>query len=157
MNNTQYLTLIFLSLLLTTSCSLSKQNKSSLDNDKKEPNLITFLVLNIHMDTIKSQNIVEFVSKKESTGVIKKQHSFPTKYYLTIYAYSGKHIIDSLILEHPLYKHIEYVDENKNFAVMDTIIKSAEFFVRLQGHFNEIKIFETLKNKSTQKLNTIKF
>jgi hypothetical protein len=153
----QYLTLIFLSLLLMMSCSLSKQNKSSLENDKKEPNLISFLVLNIHMDTINSKNVVEFVSKKESIGVIKKQNSFPTNYYLTIYAYSGKHIIDSLILEHPLYKHIEYVDVNKNFAVMDTIINRAEFFVRLQGHFNEIKIFETLKNKSTQKLNTIKF
>lgn len=139
------------------SCSVSKQNNSSLENDKKEPNLISFLVLSIHKDTISSTHVVEFVSKKENTGVIKKQNSFPTKYYLTIYAYSGKHIVDSLFLEHPLYKHIEYVDENKNFAVKDTIINRADFFVRLQGHFNEIRIFETLKNKSPQELNKIKF
>ena len=138
------------------SCSFSKQNISSLENDKKEPNLITFLVLNIHRDTISSTNVVEFVSKIESTGKIKKQHIFTTENYLTIYSYSGKHIVDSLILEHPLYKHLEYVDENNNFAVKDTVINSAEFFVRVQGHFKEIKIFETLKNRSTKQLNTIK-
>lgn len=151
------LTLIILSLLLMMSCSVSKQNISSLEIDKKEPNLISFLVLNIYRDTISSTNVIEFISKIESTGAIKKQHSFPTQYYLTFYAYSGKHIVDSLIIEHPLYKHLEYVDENRNFAVKDTIINHAEFFVRLQGHFNEIKIFETLKNKSPIKLNTIKF
>lgn len=156
MNKIKSLTLLILPLLLIMSCGVSKQNISSLENDKKELNLITFLVLNIHQDRMRSIHVVEFVSKKESTGEIKKQHIFTSENYLTVYAYSGKHIVDSLILEHPLYKHIEYVDENKKFAVMDTVINSADFFVRVQGQFDEIKIFETLKNKTTQQLNTIK-
>ena len=139
------------------SCSVSKQNKISLENDRRYPNLISFIVLKIHNDTISSTRVVKYISKKESTGEIKKQHTLPGKYYLTIYTYTGKHLVDSLILEHPLYKHIEYVDEHKKFAVKDTVINSAEFFVRLQGHFNEIKIFETIKNKSPQQLNSIKF
>ena len=150
------ISLITFSLLLIISCNVLEQSKSSWENDRKEPNLISFLIFSIQKDTNNSKNIVEFVKKIESIGVLKKQYSIPTKYYLTIYAYSGKHIIDSLILEHPLYKHFEYIDENENFATKDTVINHAEFFVRLQGRFDEIKIFETL-NRPTQKLCTMKF
>ena len=150
------ISLITFSLLLIISCNVSEQSKSSWENDRKEPNLISFLILSIQKDTNNSKNIVEFVKKIESIGVLKKQYPIPTKYYLTIYAYSGKHIIDSLTLEHPLYKHFEYIDENENFATKDTVINHAEFFVRLQGRFDEIKIFETL-NRPTQKLCTMKF
>jgi hypothetical protein len=61
-------------------------------------------------------------------------------------------------MEHPLYKHIEYLDENNSFAVKDTLLDKAEFFFRIQtqGHSNEIRVFETLKNKPREKLTIIK-
>ena len=138
------------------SCHTSKPSTKNVESETKEPNVISFLMFNIHKDTINLANVVTLVKKIESNGKIKKQRNFLAKNYLTIYSYSGKQILDSLIIEHPLYKHLEYLDENKKFMVKDTVITSADFFVRLQGKYNELKIVETLKNKSAKELNIIK-
>ncbi len=156
MNPIRSLILIIVAQLLLLSCSTSKQSTGSSESNKSDPNLITFLVLNIHRDSLNATHVVELISKTESTGILKKQQAFTTENYLTMYAYSGKYIVDSIILEHPLYKHLEYVDEHSKFAVMDTVINTEDFFVRVQGRFDELSIFETLKNEPTKRLNTIK-
>lgn len=152
----QNITLAILSMLLILSCHASKPDKKNVQNQNNEPNVISFLMFSIYKDTISSTNLVTLIKKTESAGKIKKQRNFLTKNYLTIYSYSGKIIVDSLLIEHPLYKHLEYVDANKNFVVKDTIINSADFFVRLQGKFNHLKIVETLQNKPAKELNLLK-
>lgn len=162
MFKTRFYMLSFFSLLLIMSCKLTKQSSTNLEVKSTEkqiadPNIISFLVLNIHTDKIKTTNIVSLISKKEANGTLKKQQEVQAVNYLSIYAYSENKVIDSTFIEHPLYKHLEYTDDNNKFAVLDTVLNSADFFVRLKGHFNEVKIFETIKNKHTIALNTLRF
>lgn len=65
-------------------------------------------------------------------------------------------MVDSAFIAHPLYKHLEYPNYNNQFSVLDTVLNNADFFIRLKGHFDEVKIYETLKNKPTIPLNNLK-
>lgn len=70
MNKTQNSFFILLAMLLTQSCHLPLQNTSPLNNKSTaeqitDPNIISFLILNIHSDANKSTNIVTLISKKE--------------------------------------------------------------------------------------------
>lgn len=151
--------LIILVALISSCGSTRKKDSHNLknNNDQENVNKITFLFLKIKKDPNGTKNLVELVDIKESTGRIKDHRIYTAPYYLSIYALSGDQIVDSLALKHPLYKHLEYIDENQKFAFKDTIVQSEDFFVRLQGNFNKLKIFETLKNKPTKLLKTIKF
>lgn len=148
---------ILLLLLVLASCSLTKQNES---NKNTESNSIVFVVLCIHKDSNNTKHIVELVSKTQSIGKIKNQNknTFHSGNYLTIYIYNDKNLIDTMTIQHPLYKHIEYLDENNTFAVEDTLVDKTEFFFRIQtqGNSNTIRVFETLKNKPREELITIK-
>lgn len=151
-----------LALLLTISCRLPLQNTTPIENKSteqqdKDPNIISFLVLNIHTDSNKAKNIVTLISKKETNGILKKQQKVKDKNHLSIYAYSQNKLVDSTFIAHPLYRHLEYPDDNNQFSVLDTILNNADFFVRLKGKFDEVKIYETIKNKPTLHLNTLKF
>ena len=148
---------ILLLFVLLASCSITKENEN---NKKTDSCSIIFLVLNIHKTPIDAQNIVELVSKTESDGKIKNQNIniFHSENYLSAYVYNNKTLVDTIMIEHPLYKHFEYLDANNTFSVKDTILNKAEFFLRLQtqGRSNEVRISELLKNKARKELAIIK-
>jgi hypothetical protein len=142
--------------MILSSCSIMKESENY---NKIDRNTIVFMVLNIRRDLIDNKHIIKLVSKTECNGKIKNQpkNILCSGNYLTIYQYNDKNIVDSIILEHPLYKHFEYLDDNDNFSVKDTIIDKADFFFRIQAESNttKLKILETLKNKSREELITI--
>lgn len=72
-----------------------------------------------------------------------------TMNYLTIAGYNDGKQIDSIIIEHPLYKHLEYLDGKNMLAAKDTVLQHAEFFVRLQakGQLNTVRINEHIAGK----------
>ena len=57
-----------------------------------------------------------------------------------------------MVIQHPLYEHLEYAGDHNILTAKDTVLAKADFFIRLQikGASNEIKIVETLKNKAKQ-------
>ena len=121
---------------------------------------VIFVFLTIHKDSSDKKHIVEMVRKTESSGKIKKQfqNTFHSDNYLSIYVYNDKNLVDTMKIEHPLYKHFEYLDENNSLTAKDTVLDKADFFFRIQkqGHSNEIRIFETLKNKPRKEISIIK-
>ena len=142
-------------LVLLTCCRTAKE----VDNKKTDDHGISFVVLRIHKDSMDTNHLVELVSKIESKGEIKKQNrnTQRSENYLSVYVYNHKNLVDSQIIDHPLYKHLEYLDAAKTFLVKDTVLDQAEFFIRCQtqGNSNEIRISETI-NKVRKELITIK-
>jgi hypothetical protein len=153
MNNINKIIIIILFPILIMSCGVSNHN-SNLETEVKElePNQSLFFVFNIHKDNNNSTNIVELVSKKEIAGKMKTESTNRNPNYLTLYLYSGKQLVDTVAMDHPLYKHYEYIGQNGTFAFKDTVIDNADFVVRTQKNINEIKIFETLKNQPKKQL-----
>lgn len=134
------------------SCGISNHNNSNLETEVKEPepNQSWFFVFNIHKNN--STNIVDLVSKNKIAGKIKTESTNRNPNYLTLYLYSDKQLIDTVAMDHPLYKHYEYMNQNGTFTFKDTVIDTADFAIRTQNNINEIKIFETLKNQPKKQL-----
>jgi hypothetical protein len=154
MNNIKKIVIVILFPILIMSCGVSNNNTSNLETEIKEPepNQSSFFVFNIHKDGNNSTNIVELVSKKEIAGKMKTENTNRNPNYLTLYLYSGKQLVDTVAMDHPLYKHYEYIGQNGTFAFKDTVIDNADFVIRTQKNINEIKIFETLKNQPKKQL-----
>lgn len=136
------------------SCGVSNHNTSDSETGVKETqsNLSWFYVFTIHKDNNSPTNIVTLVSKKEIAGKMKTESTHRSVNYLTLYLYSGKQLVDTISMDHPLYKHYEYADQNGTFKYKDTLINNADFVLRTQSDINEIKIFETLKNQPKRQL-----
>ena len=152
-------TFLLLSILLT-SCVLTKRtesNKSNIQND--DNNAIVFLVLRISKDSVQGKNVIEFVSKTKSVGKIKNdyQSQVDSENYLTIDLYGQDNLIKTIVIAHPLYKRIEYIDGNA-LTSKSIELNKEEFFIRLQmkDNSNKIRISETLKNTASKELTTIK-
>lgn len=141
-----------------TSCNAPKeidQQKPEV-NPGTENNTLSFYFLNIHNDTLNGQHIVVLNKQKEAKGKLKKKTQITGRNYLILYGYKNGEIEDSLTIKHPLYKHFEYVGDDKHFKVKDTLLPQADFVVRMQGTFNKLKIFEKIGNKPLKELNTLK-
>lgn len=142
-------------LLILFSCC-----RSALKNENIESDTIVFAVLNIHKNSTDSKSTIHLVSKTQTAGKLKTQNLNPvhTDNYLSVYVYNNKKLIDSMTIEHPLYKHIEYLTEDDTFAVKDTILDQSEFFIRFQtiGKSNELRISETIKNKTAKEQTILK-
>ena len=150
-----YITLIF----FLVSCSLQKTTESnvpSIKQDKKSQ--IIFLVLKIHKDTSQKKNVIEYVSKTKTEGLIKIRNRTVERYnnYLTIAVYEDDNLADSFKIEHPLFKKVEYL-EGSIFTSKSVELDAQEFFIRIQtkGISNKIIFYETLNNKNKKELTTI--
>jgi len=145
-------------LLILSSCRAAQKQHDPIT--PAEADVIVFVTFNIHKDSISNKNNIEMISKTRCSGTIKKQPEkiVNAENFLTVYIYDHKNLVDSIIMAHPLYKHFEYIDENNHFAVKDTVIDKADFFLRVQapGTSGRMSIFETLKNHSKEELTTIK-
>lgn len=105
-------------------------------------------------------SVIKLVDTKASPGKLKKKSeaSPSLSHYLSLGIYRQDVLMDTLTIEHPLYKHIEYVNDQGVLALLDTILPRAEFFVRFQsmGADNEVRIYETVNNKRLNTPITIK-
>jgi hypothetical protein len=144
-------------VILLTSCNVWKENES---NKKTEGDSIIFLVLNIYRDSVGTNSVVELVSKTVTDGKIKNGNKNKIQFenYLSIDVYQGKTITDQMTIEHPLYKHFEYVNDSNSFTAIDTVLNHAAFFLRIHtsGNLNKIRVSETLKDKAKKELTVIK-
>ncbi|MEP7197722.1 MAG: hypothetical protein ABI851_14475 [Saprospiraceae bacterium] len=128
--------IIFLSLtifLLGINCRLFHKS-SEISQDDKSANILYFLVFKIKRDSILKKSVIELISKSEASGKLKNsdyeiQDQDPC---LILEIEESKQTKYSKYLNHPLYKKIEYVDDQNNFGTKSIILDSAQFFIRLQ-------------------------
>ncbi|RYE18033.1 MAG: hypothetical protein EOP51_22790 [Sphingobacteriales bacterium] len=104
---------------------------------------------------------VRVISTTVSEGTLKKTRKDAGSNrgnYITLYFYQNAALTDSLTLAHPLYKSLEYPAGNNTFAVKDTVLSEAEFFVRFKvtAPGTEIKITETLQPSPPRQIAFIK-
>lgn len=146
---------LLFSILLITSC-LGRRNLQI--ENKPDQSSINFILLSIRRDSSNNSQI-QLVSESKVAGKLKyqPQNSYLGDNFLTIYLKNTKTIVDSITIEHPLKKHIEYLNESNNFAVLDTMVKKEEFFIRFESasKIEQIIIFEKLNNQIKNKIATV--
>lgn len=146
-------------LFVFSSCGIAKEPEGKSSSISSKP-AIYFVVMRIYRDDDKNENKIELIKKTLTEGIMKgkDESARQSTNNLLIYLIDNAKIKDSLIIDHPLYKHFEYADESGNFAVKDTLVASAEFFFRFQSmHSNsEIRIVERIGTKKTNELKQFK-
>ena len=152
--------ILLLLAILLISCGVSKKTEPSQENTTSvDENVIVFLALKINRDSIQQKNTIELVSKTIASGKMKDllQSQSKPENYLTIDQYTQGKLVKTSIIQHPLFKQVEYSDGN-NLTSKSIELDSANFFIRLQlsGSSNKIKISETLKDTPTRELTTLK-
>ena len=105
------------------------------------------------------KNSIELVSKTAAAGKLKNDeqdgHSF--RNLLAIDLYEQDSLVRRVIIEHPLFKQVEYVDSNKMLGSKFVVLDKADFFLRMQitERSSLIRISEKLEDKNLQELKTI--
>jgi D-alanyl-D-alanine carboxypeptidase len=129
-------------------------------NESEDKDSIVFVVLNIQKDPALDKSAIKLVNKTQTPGTIKKQNQElqSSKNYLSISVYNKKDLLDSIIIDHPLYKHIEYVNSEHVFETKDTILNQSEFFIRFHSKVNsiELRFIETINNLTSKDQTIIK-
>ena len=98
---------MLLSIILT-SCTTTKPTETTIQNSKESA--IYFVVLRITKDSTQGKSIIELLNTTKSIGKLKKdiRNEIDSENYLTVDVYDQDQLVHTFILEHPLYKNIEY-------------------------------------------------
>ncbi len=117
-----------------------------------------FLVFKIRKNAGQDGSSIELLSKTQGAGKVKRSATPPpiTNHLLTIDFYRKNKIVHAMIIEHPLYKHIEYTDETGKLASKDIELDEAEFFIRMPVQGDAVKISETIRPGAEKLLTKIK-
>jgi len=149
------------------SCTSSKQvtklvemEDSSIHSGIPTEEHIAFINLKIAADSIAHTNKVEMINVNLIKGHLKSNDAGDVRSnnYLTCILYEDSKSVDTIRIEHPLYRTYEYKNENNEMSVKEVKNKEAEFFLRFQlkkGKATQVKIIETLNGILTGELATI--
>jgi hypothetical protein len=141
------------------SCTPAKkminQEYDDLQTNKDE---IVFLVLKIRKDSVLNMNVIEVVDKIKVEGKVKNNDEENGIYenYLAIQVYEKGTLIQTMKIAHPLFKSVEYAEENI-LTSKTILLDEQEFFFRLRAKsgLTQVKIHETIKNDLSKELITI--
>lgn len=149
---------LFLALMIFTSCATAPRKanavapKASLSEDPK----IVFVSFLMERQA-ENPSAVKLISVTESPGKLKKNLSAAVNApdYLVLEISREDAPVQTIQLEHPLYKTVEYVGEDQQLKRRYVETDQADFFIRLQkAAYTQIRIFEHRKNKSKTLLKT---
>ena len=150
-------------LLLLMSCTATR--KTGIHSVQAESvSSLVFLNFKISKASNSENSVVELISKKKVNGKINNVNELqPAQYnnYLKIDLLDEKdNLVSSTILEHPLYRRVEYTaDDNKQLLTKSLSLKEEPFFVRIQvrSSFSKIAISESLNKSKMKKIALIDF
>lgn len=153
----RYLVLLFTVFLF--SCAPGKPTDDQPETaTASAPDEILFLTFKIEKDSLAQQNKLTLMHKTKGVGKLKAQPEHAgTPNFLTVEVFQRGQLVKTFTLAHPLYKHVEYVNEHNHFAVKDAVVDQEEFFFRLQtkGNGYSVRISETLKSEKPTELLTL--
>jgi hypothetical protein len=152
----------FLLLLLTlsfASCAISNTAiQPSEIPAKNSENAIVFVVFKIKKGQINST--VEVVSNTKSSGTMKRQteNTLDSNNSLTIEILKDNKVFQTITMNHPLFKSVEFVENNGQFNKKQVELEEDTFFIRFQtmGVATSIKISETLTDVAKKEIANIK-
>ena len=152
--------------IITFGCSAGKYTQSSPTSHQPaqakytaDDTAIVFVIMKIYSDSSTNSNKIIVKDKIYTSGRL-KDHAVGFQNignYITCFLYDGNSLLDSMRMEHPLHKHVEYFDANHQMGIKEIHQKEAEFSVRFQlkGKGNRMKIFEKLDRNKTRELTII--
>jgi hypothetical protein len=156
----------FLTLFLGCNSHYNTQLQPKVTTVVKEneaPNVIdgiAFLTFKINKDPKNIANKVTYIKTIKTKGTLKSNAIEPvnSENTLNIEIFINDKLDQTITIEHPLYKSLEYLNENKSFSRKEVVIDEAEFTVRITNKTSEklIKISENLKSKTKKELATFK-
>lgn len=149
---------VLLASLLLISCTTSK--KVDTNTISSGESKIFFVVMKISRNPALGKSTIALISSTPVDGKLKNTitEKIHSQEYLTLDVFEQDSLAQTIVISHPLFKHIEYAGGNGNvLTAKDIILDSADFFVRLQlnEHSSSIRISETLPNKPIQELSII--
>lgn len=132
---------------------------SPAENSRPQPEHIVFLTLNISRDSSSGQSQVRVLQTISREGTMKRDTE-PQPHQgarLKCELLAGSSVTDSFFVEHPLFKDIEYLNDQHAFGKKQLRLGSEDFFIRFrQGPAGSLRISELLPGTNTQELLTIK-
>lgn len=153
---------VFLGWLLWLSClscgsSAVKSVSSEPKTSKSDESKIVFVSFLISKQP-EGESKIELLSVTESPGKLKKntENKSSLENYLTLEITSYETPNEIICIEHPLYKTVEYVNDNHQLTSQYVETDQADFFIRFQKTGStQIKVSETRK-KQKRELKTFK-
>lgn len=118
---------------------------------------ILFLSFKISRDSSAGISEVELMKRKVVAGKIKKNKHIHADFKSALemqFCDKKGNVIASQIIEHPLFKNIEYLNERNEYQMKFVVLKEAEFFIREQkaSEYWQIKIRESLNNSGFREI-----
>lgn len=120
---------------------------------------ILFITMRMAHDPKTGNREIQVQDLLRAAGTIKKKASQPalSAPYLSCILFSGQVRLDSILLPHPLYRQVEYVNDQHQLTRKAFSADEAEFFIRFQqGQAQGLKIEERLPDAAPKDLITIK-
>ncbi|TBN01348.1 hypothetical protein EYD45_13150 [Hyunsoonleella flava] len=123
------------SILVSCGGNRTATSSNSLDDIKQTPKIV-FLNYTIKKDN-NGKKTIDFISSKKVDGKLKNQKKFLDKNghaedLICSQFDASSATLSQQLIKNPLLKHVEYVDETKNFRIVKMELDSADFTVRLQ-------------------------
>lgn len=152
--------LYFISLVCFFSCGgLQNRTATSTIPSRQNEDHLLFLTFKITKGSALQKSKITLIEQSKSTGKMKSEieNTLTSPNYLTVVCYENTSIAKTVLLPHPLFKHIEYLNEANQYASKDIELKDETFFIRLPFNpkIRKISIFETLRNTPKEELFTL--
>ena len=130
-------------------------------NGEVQEDVIVFLMFNIVKDTTAHSTSITAFQVYESEGTLKEAlaDSPPADQFLLCILSNEKETEkDTFYLEHPLYRNVEFVNDQMQLDRKLVELESAEFFARIQKQdFSSIQIFEFSNYVKNNDLGSFRF
>jgi hypothetical protein len=146
----------------TPEVSIEKEAKEMfiVKETKEENDGIVFLFFKIMHDKTHDENKVTYIKNIATEGKLKNniEQEIHAESTLTINVFRNEILDQTITIDHPLCRNMEYLTENKTFARKEVVLEEAEFSIRIPNKNAEtiIKISETTKNNKNKLLNNFK-
>jgi hypothetical protein len=140
-------------LLLMASCKNYMPNES-VDKKRSDETQILFLVFKIQSEKSQNSRII-FVEGTVSSGKIKSHQIIKTlSSYLIVTLINDSTLLDSIQVEHPLYREAEYLNVNGALSRKSIIAENAEFFARFKNQTaaKKVRVEEFVVGKKLQQI-----
>lgn len=153
-------TALCLSLALA-SCRWARSGDEAAEHQPAAA-FVQFYVLHISRDSTAAAPRSQVRLLKTVSGKGQMKSSGPTEPpgedCLTVYRRAGKKILDSAVVAHPLFLHLEYIDEAGGYARKEVVLDTAQFFLRLPGRHDvdNLRVTETLHGSIKTELGILK-
>lgn len=157
----RYLLLILVTLLLAC-CRTSRMGNTREAQQAASKDSIVFISMRMWHDSLQQSNHIDVLEVLTKPGSLKRPLNGGRiqENHLKCILMDKAGARDTFLIEHPLYKDVEAVDENNRLFVKRLNLKEGQFFVRFQKkkyHTLVIRENAAFRNQSDWKIKEINF